>query len=497
MSDKYEFTYFDWSKPEDNAALWTHGAWKDFNILLGNTALNFDIDFFFGEEGIPQNLLDKMINVCHCPYFNDPHFTEKVHYRDGPLFCGLTRDILTNFKDEYEIIAELAPVGVDISKFYPTRTINKIKKIGFIGKPMGSGHPEWENTKRPEMFQQICDKTNTEAVYIYGKPHTDYKDLYKDIDLLIYCSRFEGVATGICEAASCGIPVISTYVGNAKNIESIKTFETIDEACDIINSFNRHPAFLEKYISSLTEEVRKKWNWKHLCKKFWEPMLEKKLERGGDTPPHSILNTLKQTWWDENLPTMYGTFCEWVGDSKAESKIYFRNFLKENDFSTIIDIGCGPATEYEGFKQDGIEIEYIGVDSSEYLYGANTTRNIPMILADAHNIPVPDSSYEIAFSRHLLEHQPDFRPLLDEMVRVGSKLATHIFFIKPSDKENIDFNPDLNLYHNTYEKHTIEAHLRKNPKVVKVEWRDITDDGTEGRFAGENMILIWLEETRG
>jgi len=205
-----------------------------------------------------------------------------------------------------------------------------------------------------------------------------------------------------------------------------------------------------------------------------------------------MTNILKQTWWDENLPTMYGTFCGWVGASTAPSKFYFRNFLKEIDFSTIIDIGCGPATEYEGFKHAGIEAEYTGVDSSEYLYKANTARNIPMILAPAHDIPVDDSAYEVAFSRHVLEHQPDFRPLVDELVRVSSKLAAHIFFIKPADSENIDFNEDLNLYHNTYQQSSIEEHLLKNPKVEKVEWRNIT---ASGPFGGENMILIWLKET--
>ena len=197
---------------------------------------------------------------------------------------------------------------------------------------------------------------------------------------------------------------------------------------------------------------------------------------------------IKQTWWDENLPTMYETFIsrEWIGDSTAESKVYFRNFLKEGDFSTIIDIGCGPATEYEGFKNDGIKIKYIGVDSSEYLYERNIIQNIPMILAPAHEIPVQDSSYEVAFSRHVLEHQPDFRPVIDEMVRVGSKLAVHIFFIKPANYENIDFNPDTNLYSNTYQQSSIEEYLLKNPKVEEVEWKDITSN--------ENILLIWLTE---
>jgi len=34
---------------------------------------------------------------------------------------------------------------------------------------------------------------------------------------------------------------------------------------------------------------------------------------------------LKQTWWDDNLNSKMETFLNWVGNSDAESKKFFKN----------------------------------------------------------------------------------------------------------------------------------------------------------------------------
>lgn len=197
---------------------------------------------------------------------------------------------------------------------------------------------------------------------------------------------------------------------------------------------------------------------------------------------------LKQTWWDNNLnnKSMFNTFLGWVGDSSAPSKKRFREFLKDQNFKSIVDVGCGPATEFFGFANEGIEIQYTGVDSSEFLVNYNQDRNIPMVLAEAHNIPVPDDSFEVAFSRHVLEHQPTFAPVIDELIRISSKLAVHIWFHKPEDKEIIDYDSGQNLYHNYYRKVDIEQHLLSNKKVKSIEWIDVDDT--------ENILLVWLKE---
>lgn len=194
----------------------------------------------------------------------------------------------------------------------------------------------------------------------------------------------------------------------------------------------------------------------------------------------------KQTWWDNNLKNRYEDFYSWVGNSSATSKIFFRNFIKQYKFKNILDVGCGPATEFLGFKEDGINIEYMGVDSCKYLYDLNCTKGIPMILSEAESIPIIDSSYEVVFARHVLEHQPTYKKVLNELIRCASRLAVHIFFLKPSDKEHIDYDQVENFYHNIFSKAEIETDLINNNKVEKFEWIDITEN--------ENMLLIWIKK---
>lgn len=108
-----------------------------------------------------------------------------------------------------------------------------------------------------------------------------------------------------------------------------------------------------------------------------------------------------------------------------------------------------------------------------------------MIQAEAHSIPVEDNSYEITFARHLLEHQPTFEPILDEMIRIGSKLTAHIWFKKPGDIEVIDYNSINKLYHNIFSKKKINDYLFNHPKVKYNEWIDIDET--------ESLLLIWLK----
>jgi len=199
---------------------------------------------------------------------------------------------------------------------------------------------------------------------------------------------------------------------------------------------------------------------------------------------------LKQTWWDNNLTTNMNKFLGWVGESNAESKVFFRNVIKTSQiqFKNCLDIGCGPATEYLGFQQDNIDIEYTGVDSSVILNNINVEKGIPMIQAEGHSIPVSDSSYDLVFSRHVLEHQLSFEPILEEMIRISSMMVAHTFFIKPEDQpqELIWRKSEKdNLYHTRYNIKDFENFLNSNIKVDRFEWREINSK--------ENILLVWIK----
>lgn len=191
------------------------------------------------------------------------------------------------------------------------------------------------------------------------------------------------------------------------------------------------------------------------------------------------MTQFKQTWWDNNLPKRFEEFKSWIGDENAQSKVYFRNFIKMEKYLSLIDIGCGTATEYFAYLKEYPELKYLGVESSAILYNENLKRGIPMILASAESTKLCDNHSDVAFSRHVLEHQPDFRPILGEMIRLASKVAIHVFFITPGENdEHIGYDPNENLYHNRYSKKDIEDFVESNSKVLGTTWIKINDSET-------------------
>lgn len=186
----------------------------------------------------------------------------------------------------------------------------------------------------------------------------------------------------------------------------------------------------------------------------------------------------EQTFWNnfiskETMPT----FKNWVGNFKAESKMYFYDYLKQKNYDTILDIGCGDATISDGIKHSNINIEYTGADSCEYFVDQGRKRNINILKTDIRKINTADSTYDMVFGRHVVEHQPDFENLFTEMIRIAKKECIHIFFIKPVIGDTvINYDNNQNLYHNKYSYLKIDEFLKKHPKVENYVIKDINKD---------------------
>ena len=198
-------------------------------------------------------------------------------------------------------------------------------------------------------------------------------------------------------------------------------------------------------------------------------------------------NLKEQTFWNNFMrnETM-GTFTKWVGNSQAESKMYFYDYLKNKDYETLLDIGCGDATIYDGLKYSNINIDYTGVDSCDYFVNLGKKRNLNILKTDIRKIDSNDSSYDIVFARHIVEHQPDFQTLFTEMIRIAKKECVHIFFLKPNMGDTIiNYNEHTDLYHNRFGYLEIVEFLKNNPKVKNFDFKDINKN--------ESMLIMKLQ----
>lgn len=194
----------------------------------------------------------------------------------------------------------------------------------------------------------------------------------------------------------------------------------------------------------------------------------------------------EQTWWENNLKNdqKFKEYLGWLGDEKSDSRVFISENIKEMGIKSIADFGCGPCVDYFVLKNKGYEFDYMGIDSCSYLKEYNESRGVPFINAPVEKTGLESNSYELSYSRHLLEHLPTYKEGLKEMIRVASKYVVHTFFIKPLDEEKIDHWEQENLYHNQYSKEDIENYLKKNKKVKSFEWLDINKD--------ENALVITL-----
>lgn len=182
----------------------------------------------------------------------------------------------------------------------------------------------------------------------------------------------------------------------------------------------------------------------------------------------------KQTWWDENLGTLMKDFLGWVGDHHAMSKKFVRNYVESRGYRSIVDIGCGPATEFTGYKEDRYRISWVGVDSSSILHKRAVDNKVPVLLGEVNNLPLPDKSRDVAFSRHVLEHLPNFKDALREHIRVASKEVIVVFFMPPTDATvEYNYTPSANLHHNRYCKKDIEEFCRLSKRVKSVRWQSL------------------------
>jgi glycosyltransferase involved in cell wall biosynthesis len=257
--------HYNWSNQEDNTALWANGGWKDFDIILGNGTLS-------GLENLPKEAYQKMI----CALWSMPnlsnHFKEIINPVKGITWVSSGDDVSEYLKLNYNLDSNQIIAGVDSTLFYPTRKISKIRNIGLNGVPFVNS--EWDKIKQPQLLIDIANGINGDSIFIHGKDLSEGYKMYNDIDMYICTSTNDRGPYGIAEAAFCKIPVISTNTGLALKFKSIKTFNTADEAIQIINELNKSPEKLNSYIEEVYEEITSNLSWSAVTEKYWIPIFK-------------------------------------------------------------------------------------------------------------------------------------------------------------------------------------------------------------------------------
>ncbi len=141
------------------------------------------------------------------------------------------------------------------------RPPSPIRRAGFVGLPEAQNMQVSGPAKRPEMFRQICEKAEIEAVFSgHGYRYEDMQQFYNSIDVLISTSTREGGPFSPIEAIACGVPALSTDVGVIRDLGLPGRFFNVTECTDMIPRARRLLPRQYEICSRHTQQAISAWD---------------------------------------------------------------------------------------------------------------------------------------------------------------------------------------------------------------------------------------------
>jgi SAM-dependent methyltransferase len=95
---------------------------------------------------------------------------------------------------------------------------------------------------------------------------------------------------------------------------------------------------------------------------------------------------------------------------------YFREFFKESDVRTVLDVGCGHAHVTRALQDEFPHISFTGVDVK-----VRDNPAIPVIGYDGKTLPFADKSFDAVMTIDVLHHTDDPVATLKECARVARR----------------------------------------------------------------------------
>jgi ubiquinone/menaquinone biosynthesis C-methylase UbiE len=165
----------------------------------------------------------------------------------------------------------------------------------------------------------------------------------------------------------------------------------------------------------------------------------------------------------------------WAQSFNLSHRRNIRRYIADKKYKTVLDVPCGVCTEYFGYQNDKINMEYYGLDITEKFVNYARKRGILNVaLGSIEAIPYPDSTFDVCFAQDILEHLSYYEKAVNELIRTARQEVIIVFFIDPNyEKENI--KPDqyelAQLFNNRYNTNKFEQFVLSNPKVKKLQWQ--------------------------
>lgn len=149
------------------------------------------------------------------------------------------------------------------------------------------------------------------------------------------------------------------------------------------------------------------------------------------------MNDNYKDYWNDNTVCGFLDSLWKVPEYQAERQTHADIILSKTP-SKILDIGSGSGILYKELKNKDSNINdiYRAVDISQTFIDLFTSKypEVDVTLEDAEHLPFNDNTYEAVAIYDVLRHQPNYKVILTEALRVSSK---YVFIIETFvDNEN-------------------------------------------------------------
>lgn len=186
-----------------------------------------------------------------------------------------------------------------------------------------------------------------------------------------------------------------------------------------------------------------------------------------------------EQWWQNFAGTIgfWPNLAWWANDFNTKSRKLMRHYVYHHNYSTILDAGCGVGTDYFGFLSDKSTITYQGLEITPKFVEFGLNHGVPVCQASIEYIPFENSSFDITYTRHILEHLSYYHKALNELIRVAQREVLIVFFISPGNKPDALYllhARGIPIYNNYYNKKKIELFIASHDKVSHWLWEKIT-----------------------
>ncbi len=132
---------------------------------------------------------------------------------------------------------------------------------------------------------------------------------------------------------------------------------------------------------------------------------------------------MKRSFWDLDPKKWLKVF-----DQKKEeaSRNYIVDLLKNEAYSSIMEIGIGGADFLRMSKAAGVKIAYTGFDCTQGFID-NARKHYPeasFIKGDMRKLgEIKDNAFDVVYTRHTLEHIEYYDKAVQEIARIAKKKA--------------------------------------------------------------------------